>query len=93
MFNLHPAYWINYKARMWRDQVYPVDVVIVINDLDKSWPDGLLYFFYFPQTRFLLRVRLNRVMADRCILPFYLYAQEVTIPYIYMKISIWVYQI
>lgn len=44
MFNLHPAYWINYKARMWRDQVYPVDVVIVINDLDKSWPDGLFFF-------------------------------------------------
>lgn len=47
MFNLHPAYWINYKARMWRDQVYPVDVVIVINDLDKSWPDGLFIFFIF----------------------------------------------
>lgn len=47
MFNLHPAYWINYKARMWRDQAYPVDVVIVINDLDKSWPDGLFIFFYF----------------------------------------------
>lgn len=45
MFNLHPAYWINYKARMWRDQVYPVDVVIVINDLDKSWPDGLFIYF------------------------------------------------
>lgn len=45
MFNLHPAYWINYKARMRRDQVYPVDVVIVINDLDKSWPDGLFIFF------------------------------------------------
>lgn len=45
MFNLHPAYWINYKVRMWRDQVYPVDVVIVINDLDKSWPDGLFIFF------------------------------------------------
>lgn len=47
MFNLHPAYWINYKARMRRDQVYPVDVVIVINDLDKSWPDGLFIFFNF----------------------------------------------